>query len=1023
MAMDCPVLPDLDAPEQSTPPTDRSFAGLLKRTGGEVRIACDTEFEGPHTLSIQFATRTGDDIVVQVYRSPAIPPPPSNFDVEKYVPVGLRPRIKRIIVRPVREITPELSPARVLFDLFELQNFHVMKKRDGDGLRRAGLLAAPLTVHLIAHFWTADFFRVFGEQFYTSLIEAQIKRGGRIVIQTQKLLGFKEVARGANRYQDPVLQYVLKEDDDDVVHPIRIRTFDTLLPFGKVNLGDHAQTFLGVTKLSAISKKDKERMRRTFRRKPGKAYGYSILDVILTLLVEERMREEDRRMYKTLGFEEKAIPPLRATQGARVAETITLAIARDTAAGSTLLSRKGEPLQGGGAGAVAMGKVKALLTKGSGDFIAGEKISKFGKQTGEAHGGLLFSRSPAEFFHAGVGHFRDVDLSGCYASILGRMSLYVGRPVVHEPGPGKMRLKDAIPFLSEYAASWDAWIIKASGPIKQMPNVLIPSTSKALTHANYQKRVAKKRAKSKRYGFIFDWLYEARKATGNACLFTDVIEAGIVAWPTWLMIQALPPAARAEYENLEVETILFYPAKMVADSGPEYDSLVEKYALAKAPWTETLDMDSMQQVTVEQFDSDYVSLRFPIGGLAKKVLQFRQEAKAKYGKGSGAELGWKQHGNTMYGVAASRYLVTNNVVCANVITATARALAFAMQLSLNGFQVITDGCTYRRDRVPDATLAECLAASAEYPIRRVDEGLTYVDAGAVPEEDEAFTAWYRQHVKRFFAVEDAAYDWLFGIHALEHKRCGEPERVSFDGLCCDGSGNYLKLVQGDNGWGVLEFKARSYKKEDKALLEPWILETYVPDRYTAPPPITESASLLSYKDAVREGRMALKYLEGERSPEEREQYLVRIYLPLGLDRRKFQAYKVIKQSAFLFRTPAQREKIGKAMQKFADAHACGLEVLALRRGHGGRRKGSITDLAEAIYAYIRAGGDNLTKELNLTRRFKELDQVQAGHYQVLQDRRQAARVRLYRTVDDRSLDKDALLTGLYVQALDIIEME
>jgi hypothetical protein len=51
----------------------------------------------------------------------------------------------------------------------------------------------------------------------------------------------------------------------------------------------------------------------------------------------------------------------------------------------------------------------------------------------------------------------------------------------------------------------------------------------------------------------------------------------------------------------------------------------------------------------------------------------------------------------MYGAVASQHLPTNNVVAANVITATARALALAMQMSLNGVQVITDGTTYRSD--------------------------------------------------------------------------------------------------------------------------------------------------------------------------------------------------------------------------------------------------------------------------------------------------------------------------------------
>src|SRR4051812_37637513 len=120
--MECPGLPEVHTSEHFPPQTGRSFADLIEQTDGNVRIACDTEFEGTHTLSIQFATRIGDDIVVQVYHSPAIPPLPSNFQIEQYVPEGLQPRFNHLIVRPVKEITPELSPVRVLADLFQLQN-------------------------------------------------------------------------------------------------------------------------------------------------------------------------------------------------------------------------------------------------------------------------------------------------------------------------------------------------------------------------------------------------------------------------------------------------------------------------------------------------------------------------------------------------------------------------------------------------------------------------------------------------------------------------------------------------------------------------------------------------------------------------------------------------------------------------------------------------------------------------------------------------------------------------------------
>src|ERR1022692_4712272 len=93
---------------------------------------------------------------------------------------------------------------------------------------------------------------------------------------------------------------------------------------------------------------------------------------------------------------------------------------------------------------------------------------------------VRFSRSPTKFFHQAPGQFRDVDLSGCYASIISDMSLYVGRPVIHEPGSKGMTLKDAIAFVRQHAAGRDGWIIKVSGPITKCPNVLVPSSRGAL---------------------------------------------------------------------------------------------------------------------------------------------------------------------------------------------------------------------------------------------------------------------------------------------------------------------------------------------------------------------------------------------------------------------------------------------------------------------------------------------------------------------------------------------------------------
>lgn len=130
---------------------------------------------------------------------------------------------------------------------------------------------------------------------------------------------------------------------------------------------------------------------------------------------------------------------------------------------------------------------------GSADAIGG---SRFGPQTGQTHDGLLLNRSPTRLFHEAPGQFRDLDLSRCYPSVLREMNLYVGRPVVWEPGNDTLPLADVVGYLDEHAAAWDGWFVKVSGSVSGAPNVLIPSSHGALTHLNYHKRAAKQRAKA-----------------------------------------------------------------------------------------------------------------------------------------------------------------------------------------------------------------------------------------------------------------------------------------------------------------------------------------------------------------------------------------------------------------------------------------------------------------------------------------------------------------------------------------------
>src|SRR5262245_52733112 len=198
---------------------------------------------------------------------------------------------------------------------------------------------------------------------------------------------------------------------------------------------------------------------------------------------------------------------------------------------------------------------------------------------------------------------------------------------------------------------------------------------------------------------------------------------------------------------------------------------------------------------------------------------------------------------------------------------------------------------------------------------------------------------------------------------------------------------------------------------------PWLIQTYSTDSYQCPPPLADAAGSLSYKAAGQLARQALKVIQERRSPFEVQP--PRVVYPLGLECRRVQSDKVIKPSAFLFRTPQQRSAFEKAMAKFTESSACGLELLALRRNSDQRSEGSIEDVARLIYELIRRGELNPTKALNLTRPCQELAEVVKDYPRQISERKGVHLDELIDTIDARRLAKEAALTGLHVTAEDV----
>jgi hypothetical protein len=160
---------------------------------------------------------------------------------------------------------------------------------------------------------------------------------------------------------------------------------------------------------------------------------------------------------------------------------------------------------------------------------------------------------------------------------------------------------------------------------------------------------------------------------------------------------------------------------------------------------------------------------------------------------------------------------------------------------------------------------------------------------------------------------------------------------------------------GDGCWQEDGFAARSYGPRSKRAIEGWLLRTYSADRLTDLPPVTQDADLLSLHQARQKAARTLKGGVPE------------VVFPCRLEFQKVSAHRALKESAFIFETPEPRAAVLKQVQKFESRTGAGLELLALRRRYGGRRQGSLADLAEELYRYIQRGGANVAKHLNLNK--------------------------------------------------------
>src|SRR5262249_27526411 len=156
------------------------------------------------TLTVQVAARLDEHtLAVQLYHSPAIPPPPATLDPGRYLPVATYDRFcERVILRPALPLTRDLSPMRLWRDVTGQTDLAILTRAEGlsfldrldqaamppNGVRwsRGRWRVQEVQLTLVGHFLRADLCRIFGADFWHSLRTTN-SGGRRVAIRQRKL--------------------------------------------------------------------------------------------------------------------------------------------------------------------------------------------------------------------------------------------------------------------------------------------------------------------------------------------------------------------------------------------------------------------------------------------------------------------------------------------------------------------------------------------------------------------------------------------------------------------------------------------------------------------------------------------------------------------------------------------------------------------------------------------------------------------------------------------------------------------
>ena len=640
-----------------------------------------------------------------------------------------------------------------------------------------------------------------------------------------------------------------------------------------------------------------------------------------------------------------------------------------------------------------LGIIKTQISLGNLKKLQEVEFNDFGIQTYRTVGGLLYSRMARCPYLQG--YFGDLDEQSCYATKLSDINVYFGEPVTStfKGKKYKPNIVETIKFL-ENNCPRDGWFIRVSGKLENAINTIVLSDLRFKPKREKSQTIWDKNPSKKHIGQFN--AYKVSNKDAESVMLSKEIKFGLITADIWDVIKVLPDSWLAEFEALFVDAVVFIPHELVCHSMDELEEKRELYPDENSK--EKFDFKTGLKTIELIYSNKNLCLAFPAKDYYEQLKQKRSAYKKV--KNPIQEV-FKLILNSTYGALACEHLPVNNLLAANIITASARATSWMMINALNGFQVITDGCTFSWLNIPlKTTFREVLESNPNYLIDYDPSINSGLDSNQITSDtaqnwiDENF----KNHLYRFYGVDQNHIPAnLYGFELKGEKFIEGKESFVFTEFANHGSGSYVKGLQGDRlliegaEYSLIDpayckVKARSFKGSDKNLLN-WYVAC-LSDSYQEPI-IYEENQIIKFGLG---NDLAIKFLKD----------VDEIAHPMGFSRKVFKLMKLITRSQFLFKSQKQlrnfetnQEKLGaitnnifnrkfwngleiadvasygieeipdNGWYEYAKEHSLGLgfEVFTANKKHNG----SVASVRNFIADKIESGVINFNSALNIDR--------------------------------------------------------